>query len=300
MTGAATSPSRCGERVKGGAWSAGTEAAPIRYVARDRRRRHRQQARHPVADRPYGDGQLFGQSHGGLDRAALGVVFTARPGRMPATEGVGQQPTLAREQSDGIRGLQEFSPRPLCGPPNGLASGENESTQKKPSVKVGRNDTERQHQYRRDHGEIIRPRVVAVGTSAAPCIQNARGSHPGERDDPDGGTVKVLPAPARAGNGRRTYGPTETRILGFIRRARELGFSLDEIRALLRLGGPGKTSCGEVREIAAHHLNDIHAKISDLRKLERLLSKTVAQCTGTAAPVCPVLDILDIQHSNQP
>jgi MerR family transcriptional regulator, mercuric resistance operon regulatory protein len=112
--------------------------------------------------------------------------------------------------------------------------------------------------------------------------------------------VKVLPAPARAENGRRTYGPTETRILIFIRRARELGFSLDEVRALLRLGGPGKASCGEVREIAAHHLNDIRAKISDLRKLERLLSKTVAQCTGTAAPVCPVLDILDIQHSNQP
>jgi MerR family transcriptional regulator, mercuric resistance operon regulatory protein len=109
--------------------------------------------------------------------------------------------------------------------------------------------------------------------------------------------VKVLPAPARAGNGRRTYGPTETRILVFIRRARELGFSLDEIRALLRLGGPGKASCGEVRKIAAHHLTDIRTKISDLRKLERLLSKTVAQCTGTSAPECPVLDILDIRRS---
>ncbi len=109
--------------------------------------------------------------------------------------------------------------------------------------------------------------------------------------------VKVLPTPARAGNGRRTYGPTETRVLVFIRRSRELGFSLDEVRALLRLGGPGKASCGEVREIAAHHLNDIRLKISDLRKLERLLSKTVAQCTGTTAPECPVLDILDIRQA---
>jgi MerR family mercuric resistance operon transcriptional regulator len=61
-------------------------------------------------------------------------------------------------------------------------------------------------------------------------------------------------------------------------------------------GGPEKASCREVRRIAAHHLDDIRAKISDLRKLERLLARTVAQCTGTTAPDCPVLDILDIQR----
>ncbi|MGJ4944792.1 MerR family DNA-binding protein [Bradyrhizobium sp. HKCCYLS1011] len=66
-----------------------------------------------------------------------------------------------------------------------------------------------------------------------------------------------------------------------MRPSRELGFSLDEVRALLRLGGPEKASCREVREIAAHHLDDIRAKINDLRKLERLLTKTIAQCTGT-------------------
>jgi MerR family mercuric resistance operon transcriptional regulator len=109
--------------------------------------------------------------------------------------------------------------------------------------------------------------------------------------------IKVLPVPARAQNGRRVYGPTERRILAFVRRSRELGFSLDEVRALLRLGGPEKASCREVREIAAHHLDDIRAKIGDLRKLECLLTKTVAQCTGTTAPECPVLDILDLQRS---
>jgi MerR family mercuric resistance operon transcriptional regulator len=67
---------------------------------------------------------------------------------------------------------------------------------------------------------------------------------------------------------------------------------------LLRLGGPDKASCREVREIAAHHLDEIRAKINDLRKLERLLAKTVARCTGTMAPECPVLDILDVQRSN--
>ena len=109
--------------------------------------------------------------------------------------------------------------------------------------------------------------------------------------------IKVLPIPSRAENGRRLYGPVERRILAFVRRARELGFSLDEVRALLRLGGPEKASCREVQEIAAHHLDDIRTKINDLRKLERLLAKTVAQCTGTTAPECPVLDILDVQRS---
>jgi len=110
--------------------------------------------------------------------------------------------------------------------------------------------------------------------------------------------IKVLPVPSRAENGRRLYGPMERRILAFVRRSRELGFSLDEVRALLRLGGPDKASCREVREIAEHHLDEIRAKINDLRKLERLLAKTVARCTGTTAPECPVLDILDVQRSN--
>ena len=109
--------------------------------------------------------------------------------------------------------------------------------------------------------------------------------------------IKVLPAPSRTESGRRVYGPTEWRILAFVRRARELGFSLDEVRALLRLRRPESASCREVRDIAAHHLDDIRAKISDLRKLERLLAKTVAQCTGTTSPACPVLDILDVQRS---
>jgi MerR family transcriptional regulator, mercuric resistance operon regulatory protein len=108
--------------------------------------------------------------------------------------------------------------------------------------------------------------------------------------------VKMLPAPPRTRSGRRIYDMTDLRILAFIRRSRELGFSLEDIRALLRLGGPAKGSCREVREIAAHHLEDIRAKLDDLTKLERLLAKTVARCSGRAAPDCPVLDILDIRR----
>lgn len=107
--------------------------------------------------------------------------------------------------------------------------------------------------------------------------------------------VKLIPAPPRTGGGRRLYGPVETRMLAFIRRARELGFSPAEIRTLLDLGGPEKASCAEVRTVAARHLGDIRAKIADLRKLERLLAETIAKCSGRKVPDCPVIDILDVQ-----
>lgn len=110
--------------------------------------------------------------------------------------------------------------------------------------------------------------------------------------------IKMLAAPRRTGDGRRIYDSRDLRVLVFIRRSRELGFSLDQIRALLRLGGPERASCREVRKIATHHLQQIRAKLRDLEKLERLLAKTVAKCLGkTTAPDCPVLDILDIQHT---
>jgi MerR family mercuric resistance operon transcriptional regulator len=109
----------------------------------------------------------------------------------------------------------------------------------------------------------------------------------------------MLPSPQRTASGRRVYGVTELRTLAFIRRSRELGFSLNEIRALLRLGAPGMASCSEVMIIATHHLEDIRAKLSDLKKLERLLAKTVARCSGKKVPDCPVLEILDIRRERR-
>ena len=100
------------------------------------------------------------------------------------------------------------------------------------------------------------------------------------------------PSPRRTQGGHRVYGLAETRALTFIRRARDLGFTLEEVRALLDLGGPGKASCKEVREIAAPHLERIRSKLADLTKLEKLLAKTIAKCSGNIAPECPVIDIL--------
>ena len=111
--------------------------------------------------------------------------------------------------------------------------------------------------------------------------------------------IKMMPKPPRTTGGRRSYGSAHLRLLSFIKRSRELGFSSYDVRALLRLGGPDKAPCRDVCNIAQDHLNDIRARITDLRKLERLLAKTVAQCTGSTAPECPVLDILDTARKEQ-
>ncbi|MBI1869318.1 MAG: helix-turn-helix domain-containing protein [Methylocystis sp.] len=105
--------------------------------------------------------------------------------------------------------------------------------------------------------------------------------------------IGILPAPPRSDSGRRIYGQSQTRTLAFIRRARELGFTLNEIRKLLDLSGPGKSSCAEVREIAAIHLDSVRAKLADLARLEAILATTIAQCAGRTTPACPVLDMLD-------
>jgi MerR family mercuric resistance operon transcriptional regulator len=109
--------------------------------------------------------------------------------------------------------------------------------------------------------------------------------------------IKMIPKPPRTNGGRRAYDSTHVRLLAFIKQSRELGFSPEDVRKLLRLGGPGKAPCCQVRDIALDHLNDIRARIAGLRKLERLLAKTVFQCTGTTRPECAVLDILDVQRS---
>lgn len=104
--------------------------------------------------------------------------------------------------------------------------------------------------------------------------------------------IGLLPVPDRIGRYRR-YGPADVRRLAFIRRARELGFTLDEVRALLRLSeADGKTACAEVRDLAASHLAAVKAKIADLQAMERTLKEAVRCCDAGEMPGCPLIDAL--------
>jgi MerR family mercuric resistance operon transcriptional regulator len=105
--------------------------------------------------------------------------------------------------------------------------------------------------------------------------------------------IKILPAPPRSVSGRRLYGPVATRTLTFIRRSRELGFTLDQVRALLALSEKnGEAACPEARELAARHLAEVRAKLADLREMERILADAVRRCDQGEAPGCPLIDAL--------
>lgn len=104
--------------------------------------------------------------------------------------------------------------------------------------------------------------------------------------------IGLLPAPARSDGGHRLYGHGHLMRLGFVRRARELGFTLDEIRALLQLAEDRDRPCAEAREVAVVHLADVRAKIVDLRAMEAVLAETVLRCADGKTPDCPLLETL--------
>jgi MerR family mercuric resistance operon transcriptional regulator len=104
--------------------------------------------------------------------------------------------------------------------------------------------------------------------------------------------IGLLPAPARSVGRYRVYETGEVRRLTFIRRARELGFRLDTVRALLGLSGDGSAACPEVRELAAGHLAEVRAKIADLQAMERVLADAVRRCAAGELPGCPIIDAL--------
>ena len=102
----------------------------------------------------------------------------------------------------------------------------------------------------------------------------------------------LLPAPPRSESGHRLYQDDLLRRLLFIRRGRGLGFSLDEIRGLLRLVDGGSYTCAQIEQLASAHIDEIGRKIADLRKLEAVLQGMAAQCSGGEVPECPIIDAL--------
>ena len=105
----------------------------------------------------------------------------------------------------------------------------------------------------------------------------------------------LLPPPGRTEGGHRIYTTAMVERLVFIRRCRELGFSMTEIRGLLSVVDGEQVSCERVKHIAEIHLQDIRSKIADLRKMERTLHDLSNQCSGEDVPDCPIIEVLQ-QH----
>lgn len=104
--------------------------------------------------------------------------------------------------------------------------------------------------------------------------------------------IGLLPQPARSGGNYRTYGQREVERLSFIRRARALGFSLDQVRALLALSDDGTRDCATVDQMAREHLRAVEAKIADLKALQRELTALLKSCSGGSVAECRIIEAL--------
>jgi MerR family mercuric resistance operon transcriptional regulator len=102
--------------------------------------------------------------------------------------------------------------------------------------------------------------------------------------------IGLVPRPARTDGGRRTYGEEDAKRLAFVRRARELGFSVDDVRTLLRLAD-SSGACKDAQEIAVRHRDEVREKIKALRRLNRILTNAADQCVS-ATRGCPIIETL--------
>ncbi len=104
--------------------------------------------------------------------------------------------------------------------------------------------------------------------------------------------IGMMPEPPRTEGGHRSYDGDHLKRLTFIRRGRELGFTLQEVRDLLQLVDGGDHTCDEVKAFTLDHVAEIGRKIEDLRSLERVLKDMAAQCDSGNVPECPIVEAL--------
>ena len=102
----------------------------------------------------------------------------------------------------------------------------------------------------------------------------------------------LMPEPARTDAGHRIYDRDEERRLKFILRARELGFTIEELRQMLSLADGEGGSCRNIHAMTKSHIAGIRQKISDLQKLDATLSEISKRCARGDAPECPIIDAL--------
>jgi MerR family mercuric resistance operon transcriptional regulator len=103
--------------------------------------------------------------------------------------------------------------------------------------------------------------------------------------------IGMIDAPLRTGGRQRIYQSHHVKKLSFVLRARGLGFTLNDVRALLALEERGQ-SCSEVKVVAGRHLEDVRSKIADLRAMESALEILEARCGDGAGEACPMIEAL--------
>ena len=105
-------------------------------------------------------------------------------------------------------------------------------------------------------------------------------------------SIGLIPSADRRANGYRTYSEIDMHTLNFIKRARGLGFSVEEVRNLLDLWCDRRRSSASVKTVALEHLKELDHKIAELRSMRGTLANLVERCRGDDRPDCPILDDL--------
>ena len=104
--------------------------------------------------------------------------------------------------------------------------------------------------------------------------------------------IGLIEPPQRTQSGHRVYGVDDVARLRFVLRLRELGFPLEDVRALLATVKTGDYACADIAAIAEQQLTEIRRKIDDLRRLERTLLRMTQQCHRGSTPDCAIIEAL--------
>jgi MerR family copper efflux transcriptional regulator len=104
--------------------------------------------------------------------------------------------------------------------------------------------------------------------------------------------IGLIRAAARTESGYRVYAPVDIETLRFIRRARDLGFSVEEMKTLLALWQDKQRESSDVKRIALQHVGEIERRIEELEGMARALRHLAGHCHGDGRPDCPILDDL--------
>ena len=116
--------------------------------------------------------------------------------------------------------------------------------------------------------------------------------------------INLLPRPDRQEGNQRRYGDDDVRRLTFIRRCRDFGFSIEQVRTLVSVVQDRSRSCTEARDLAQTHLSEIQAKRRELEALEKSIAQFIticdAECAGGPGPDCCILDDLSLASEPAP
>lgn len=108
--------------------------------------------------------------------------------------------------------------------------------------------------------------------------------------------IGLIPKAGRTASGYRVYSHQDLHMLRFIRRARNLGFAIEQIRDLLSLWRNKRRTSQKVKELAMSHIRELDDRILELQEIREAISHLASHCHGDDRPDCPILDVLAASH----